>query len=113
MERNINLLSITDTNLVKKTDKTKKLMIEGCFTGEVISYPVYQVRLDMLHYNYDNYHIASAVASYEAKHGFGVLEKLCQANDSEAYNKMKEASKKLGVVDSATKIYEEIKRLIG
>ncbi len=88
MERNINLLSITDTNLVKKTDKTKKLMIEGCFTGEVISYPVYQVRLDMLHYNYDNYHIASAVASYEAKHGFGALEKLCQANDSEAYNKL-------------------------
>ena len=33
--------------------------------------------------------------------------------DSEAYYKMKEASKKLGVVDSATKIYEEIKRLIG
>lgn len=34
-------------------------------------------------------------------------------DDSEAYYKMKEASKKLGVVDSATKIYEEIKRLIG
>lgn len=34
-------------------------------------------------------------------------------NDSKAYCEMKEASKKLGVVDSATKIYEEIRKLIG
>lgn len=32
--------------------------------------------------------------------------------DSEAYCKMREASKKLGVSDSATKIYEEIRKLI-
>ena len=34
-------------------------------------------------------------------------------NDSEAYSKMREASKKLGVEDSATKIYSEIRKLIG
>ncbi len=34
-------------------------------------------------------------------------------NNDDKYNKMKEASKKLGVVDSATRIYEEIKKLIG
>ena len=34
-------------------------------------------------------------------------------NDSKAYNNMKEASKKLGVLDSATKIYAEIRKLIG
>lgn len=34
-------------------------------------------------------------------------------NDSKAYAEMKEASKKLGVSDSATKIYTEIRKLIG
>lgn len=34
-------------------------------------------------------------------------------DDREVYIKMKDASKKLGVVDSATKIYEEIRKLIG
>lgn len=90
MNININLLTITDTNIVKKTDNTKKLMPEGCYTGEVKSYPVYQVRLDKLYYNPENYHIASDVASYEAKHGQGVLKKLCQAGDGEAYNKVVE-----------------------
>ena len=33
--------------------------------------------------------------------------------DFDKYNKMKEASKKLGVTDSATRIYEEIRKLIG
>ena len=39
------------------------------------------------------------------------IDKLLDNN--EAYIKMKEASKKLGVVDSATKIYEEVRKLIG
>ncbi len=34
-------------------------------------------------------------------------------NDEKAYKEMCEASKKLGVVDSATRIYEEIRKLIG
>ncbi len=34
-------------------------------------------------------------------------------NDTKGYIEMREASKRLGVVDSATKIYEEIKKLIG
>lgn len=34
-------------------------------------------------------------------------------NDTTLYNKMKESSKKLGIVDSATRIYEEIRKLIG
>lgn len=34
-------------------------------------------------------------------------------NDSEAYSKMASASKKLGVSDSATKIYNEIRKIIG
>ena len=34
-------------------------------------------------------------------------------NDNEAYWKMCEASRKLGIVDSATKIYEEVRKLIG
>lgn len=34
-------------------------------------------------------------------------------NDEDAYKKMKEASKSLGVADSATKIYTEIRKLIG
>lgn len=33
--------------------------------------------------------------------------------DFDRYHKMKEASKKLGVTDSATRIYEEIRKLIG
>ena len=34
-------------------------------------------------------------------------------NNDDKYSKMKEASKKLGVVDSATRIYTEIRKLIG
>ena len=34
-------------------------------------------------------------------------------NNDDKYSKMKEASKKLGVVDSATRIYAEIRKLIG
>lgn len=34
-------------------------------------------------------------------------------DDKELYDKMKESSKKLGVADSATRIYEEIRKLIG
>ena len=34
-------------------------------------------------------------------------------NDSKVYCDMRSASKKLGVVDSATKVYEEIRKLIG
>ena len=34
-------------------------------------------------------------------------------NNEDKYNKMKEASKKLGVADSATRIYAEIRKLIG
>lgn len=34
-------------------------------------------------------------------------------NDSELYNKMHEASSKFGVSDSATRIYEEVRKLIG
>lgn len=87
MERNRNLLTITDTSLVKKTDKTKEFMINWNMEYEAdSSYPVYQVRLDMLHYNCENYHIASTVATYEAKHGQGALEELCKT-DAEAYNK--------------------------
>lgn len=91
IDKNNNLLTITDTNLVKKTDKIKELMLS--FNADIkpeCSCPVYKVRLDMLHYNPDNYHIASAVASYEAKHGQGTLEEFCKS-DTKAYNKLMDA----------------------
>ena len=34
-------------------------------------------------------------------------------DDKELYDKMEKCSKKLGVLDSATRIYEEIRKLIG
>ena len=34
-------------------------------------------------------------------------------DNSDKYDKMRESSKKLGVLDSATRIYEEIRKLIG
>ena len=34
-------------------------------------------------------------------------------DDTTKYDKMKDSSKKLGIVDSATRIYEEIRKLIG
>ena len=41
----------------------------------------------------------------------GEIDKLFE--DEELYDKMKKCSKKLGVCDSATRIYEEIRKLIG
>ena len=34
-------------------------------------------------------------------------------DNSDKYDKMRESSKKLGVLDSATRIYDEIRKLIG
>ena len=41
----------------------------------------------------------------------GEIDKLL--NDNESYVKMASASKKLGVSDSATRIYDEVRKLIG
>lgn len=84
MNNTTNLLTITDTSLVDRINKTKNFKLNGCYSDEVVSYPVYKVRLDLLHYNLNDYHIASDVASYELKHGS--LEELHKTQGTDTYN---------------------------
>lgn len=60
----INLLTIKDNTKLRKTDKVRTLFVKGIQR----ECPVYQVSLELLYYNADNYHVASDVADYEVRH---------------------------------------------
>ena len=57
----MNLLNITDTQLVEKTTLTRKITIGGVTKA----YPVYKVRLDQLFYNDQNDRIATWITQYK------------------------------------------------
>lgn len=76
MER-INLLKMDDSMLVRKTEQYKELTLGGV----TASYPIYEVDLSLLYYNYDDYHIASSV------NGEDVFEELRSKKNKQDYNK--------------------------
>ena len=57
----MNLLHITDTTLVEKTDLSRKLTLAGITKA----YPVYRVRLDQVFYNDQNDRIATWITQYK------------------------------------------------
>ena len=57
----MNLLHITDTELVEKTDLSRKLTLGGITKA----YPVYRVRLDQVFYNDQNDRIATWITQYK------------------------------------------------
>lgn len=60
-----NLLQLVGTDLVQKTELTRKVT----FGGRTSAYPVYRVRLDALYYNDQNDRIATWISRYEAENG--------------------------------------------
>lgn len=63
---------------VKKTDRATKLT----FDGLTDTYPIYQVRLDLLYFNDKNDRIATWLSKYKADNQIGVFDK----TDVEKYN---------------------------
>ncbi len=77
---NGSLLQMVGTDLVKKTQLSRKVT----YGGKTVVYPVYQVRLDALFYNDQNDRIATWISRYEAEHGKGALSTL----PAEEYNRV-------------------------
>lgn len=67
-----NLLSLIGTDVVQKTNLTRKVT----FAGKTQAYPVYKVRLDALYYNDQNDRIATWITRYRAENGSDSLTKL-------------------------------------
>lgn len=76
----MNLLQITDTNIVEKTTLTRKLTIGG----KTKAYPVYRVRLDQLFYNSQNDRIVTWISQYKAEHNGVDVDQL----DRESLNRI-------------------------
>ena len=68
----MNLLEITDHDMVSKTENTKNLTIDG----NAGSYPVYRIRLDQLYYNDKNGRIITWINEYIHEHGENALSSL-------------------------------------
>lgn len=73
-----NLLMEGLETVVKKTNLTRKLTIDG----ETKAYPVYRVRLDQLFYNDQNDRIATWISQYKSENGEDAFSKL----DRTSYN---------------------------
>lgn len=83
--KKINLLEITDKNLVRRTEQIRTLSIGG----EKKEYPIYQVSLELLYHNDSNYHIATEVNEYENKNSHMSLRKLGRdIGQRETYNEI-------------------------
>lgn len=74
----MNLLELRDTQVVEKTNLSRKLTIGG----KTNPYPVYRIRLDHLFYNDQNDRIATWITQYRNETGNMPLSELTQ----EAYN---------------------------
>lgn len=76
----LNLLAISDTEIVEKTVLTRKLSVGG----ETKAYPVYRVRLDKLFFNDQNDRIATWITQYNNDEHNVSLDKLTR----EEYNRI-------------------------
>lgn len=74
------LLRLVGTDLVQKTDLTRKIT----YGGKTVAYPVYRVRLDTLYYNDQNDRIATWISRYESENGKDSLSDL----NTEIYNRI-------------------------
>ena len=74
------LLRLVGTDLVQKTDLTRKIT----YGGKTVAYPVYRVRLDALYYNDQNDRIATWISRYESENGKDSLSDL----NTEIYNRI-------------------------
>ena len=74
------LLNLVGTDVVQKTDLTRKVT----YAGKTVVYPVYRVRLDKLYFNDQNDRIATWITQYESENGNGSLEEL----NPEIYNRI-------------------------
>ena len=66
------LLNFVGTDLVQKTDLTRKIT----YNGKTVVYPVYRVNLDILYYNDQNDRIATWISAYESENGEDSLKEL-------------------------------------
>ena len=76
----MNLLHITDTTLVEKTDLSRKLTLAGITKA----YPVYRVRLDQVFYNDQNDRIATWMSKYRSDNHIDNIDK----SDIASYNRI-------------------------
>ena len=67
------------SNMVIKTDRATKMTVDG-LTG---TYPIYQIKLDLLFFNDQNDRVATWISQYESEHGKGSL---CPEGNHEVYN---------------------------
>ena len=74
------LLNYIGTELVQKTDLTRKIT----YNGKTVVYPVYRVNLDVLYYNDQNDRIATWISAYESENGKDSLKEL----NSAIYNRI-------------------------
>lgn len=74
------LLSMTRTDVVKKTTLTRKVT----YGGKTVIYPVYRIRLDALYYNDQNDRISTWISQYEAENGKDSLSNL----NTDIYNRI-------------------------
>lgn len=74
------LLNYVGTDLVQKTDLTRKIT----YNGKTVIYPVYRVNLALLYYNDQNDRIATWISAYESENGKDSLKEL----NSAIYNRI-------------------------
>lgn len=74
------LLNYVGTDLVQKTDLTRKIT----YNGKTVIYPVYRVNLELLYYNDQNDRIATWISAYESENGKDSLKEL----NSAIYNRI-------------------------
>lgn len=74
------LLDYVGTELVQKTELTRKIT----YNGKTVVYPVYRVNLDILYYNDQNDRIATWISDYEAENGKDSLKEV----NSSIYNRI-------------------------
>ncbi len=87
-------LDINNTELVKATDYTRKLTIDG----ETEAYQVYKIKLDCLYYNDQNDRIATWLSKYESENGpidvkspeyNGIIHEMIVDSNRDAFKKTK------------------------
>jgi hypothetical protein len=69
---NGSLLQLVGTEIVQKTNLTRKVT----YAGKTVTYPVYRVRLDALYYNDQNDRIATWITKYESENGKDSLSEI-------------------------------------
>ena len=74
------LLKYVDTELVQRTNLTRKVT----YGGKTVVYPVYRIRLDVLFYNDQNDRISTWISKYESENGKDFLNDI----NIEIYNRV-------------------------